>query len=709
MHRRIASLVSGSLRAKLTFFVVGSLAVVLTAFAAFVIQSQRQAQESILLEKGRILAVTGARTVSSILEEALASGALTHDQLFDTRYVAIPGTNPQKYHTAFDLFTDQRFQQIEDEFLQDGDVVFAVLVDRNGYLPTHNTTFSQQGGDPLLNRTKRMFDDPVGLAAAHNTQAFLQQVYTRDTGEVMWDLSAPILVRGEHWGAYRIGFSIQRVQARLADATWQTVLGVLVVMLVLGLLSIFVAGRIARTVEQVARTARHIAREDLPSFVRVARALADGDLTQNVAVTTERLRSVGRDEVGRMSADFNQVIDALQETGAAFAEMRGSLGALMGDVRTSSMGLAETCIELSATSGQAGLAAGQVAEGVDGMSKGLRQTRENARETADTVKQLNQAIDGIARGAADQARQVQGASATATQMATGVEQVAQSANAVATASQQTKAAAEHGAQAVQETVTSMAQIQQVVGDAAGRVQDLGKLGQKIGAVVETIDDIAEQTNLLALNAAIEAARAGEHGKGFAVVADEVRKLAERSSRETKQIAELIQQVQDGTQGAVQAMEAGAQEIDQGTARADQAGTALKEILQAVDNTVTQVSSIAEAAEEMARGARDVVDAMQSISAVVEENSAATQEMTAQANQVGAAVDGIAALSETQTSTVEAMSSGARALSEQVGETGRELRSLAETAEHVKSLVVRFRVDERDDAGDEVVVPLRRAA
>jgi hypothetical protein len=142
----------------------------------------------------------------------LSSGRLSVPQLFDTFYVPIPDTSPQKFHTQYDRLTDGILQPILDKYLaRDSHFVFVVAVDCNGYLPTHDTKYSQPlTGNPdhdlLWNRTKRIFDDRTGLAAARNTKPFLLQHYSRDTGEMMHDMSVPIFIDGRHWGAVRIGY-----------------------------------------------------------------------------------------------------------------------------------------------------------------------------------------------------------------------------------------------------------------------------------------------------------------------------------------------------------------------------------------------------------------------------------------------------------------------------------------------------------------------
>ncbi|MCU0849106.1 MAG: HAMP domain-containing protein [Spirochaetes bacterium] len=173
-----------------------------------------------LLEKCRIEAHIGAAVMTELMELMIQRNLLTENDIFDTNYVPIPGTRPTKYHTRYDLIFDQFIQKIEDEFLLDPDVVFSILIDKNGYVPTHNTRFSQSetknyARDINFSRSKRNFADSPAIKTAllYRGEGTVKLYYVRDTGEMMWNIGAPVKVKGKHWGAFLIGVSLQRIEA----------------------------------------------------------------------------------------------------------------------------------------------------------------------------------------------------------------------------------------------------------------------------------------------------------------------------------------------------------------------------------------------------------------------------------------------------------------------------------------------------------------
>ncbi|UOD34659.1 HAMP domain-containing protein [Deferribacteraceae bacterium V6Fe1] len=231
------------LSTKLAFKLAIVLLVIIGVGSYYLIATESQRLKQQLLERGRLASIVGAKTVGKILDEAIDNGVLTLNDIFDTDYQKIGDFNPPKYHTKYDFYTDKAILEIEDSFLTDENVVFAVAVDINGYLPTHNTKYQKaltgSAEDLEGNRTKRIFDDKVGLLAAQNKNYGFLQTYYRDTGEVMWDISSPIYVKGKHWGGFRIGFSLEKTNMQIKNLKY-TIFGIFLLIVLVSISFVYV-------------------------------------------------------------------------------------------------------------------------------------------------------------------------------------------------------------------------------------------------------------------------------------------------------------------------------------------------------------------------------------------------------------------------------------------------------------------------------------
>ncbi len=261
------------------------------------------------------------------------------------------------------------------------------------------------------------------------------------------------------------------------------------------------------------------------------------------------------------------------------------------------------------------------------------QVAQHSYKVAKEAGSLHSTAEHMANGTERVAMQAGTVANASSQMAATSAEIAQNCGAMAEVANQASNSATSGVGVVQETVEGMSRIAMRVRTAAQTVESLGARSDQIGAIIGTIEDIADQTNLLALNAAIEAARAGEQGRGFAVVADEVRALAERTTKATREIGEMIKAIQLETKGAVSAMEEGVHEVEQGTTGAAKSGEALQQILDQVQNVTMQVSQIATAAEEQTATTSEITNNIQQITEVVQETAKGAQESASAASQL----------------------------------------------------------------------------
>ncbi|MCE5192154.1 MAG: HAMP domain-containing methyl-accepting chemotaxis protein [Actinomycetia bacterium] len=359
----------------------------------------------------------------------------------------------------------------------------------------------------------------------------------------------------------------------------------------------------------------------------------------------------------------HRVLDPLRDLGEVMIQAgNGDLTVHSDIVRHDEIGiLAEECNGLIAS--LSGIA-GNVRRSAESVTNAATQLSASSQEINSSSTEISSSVQQIAHGAELQSRKVEETSSAIESMTKTVGEVARRADEASKTSEEAAKAAVLGEAATGEAIRKIAEVRQAIETLATSVEVLGQRSEEIGDIVDVITSIADQTNLLSLNAAIEAARAGESGRGFSVVAEEVRKLAEGSGKAAQQIGDLIKEVQAETGKALKYMQVGTSEVVTGSEVVGRTGEALRQITEAVTRTATLAEEIAAAMSGQAQRTVDVDRAMHDIAAVVEENAASAEETAAAAEQ--------------QTACMEEISSSAQ--------------ELAEMARHLEDSVHMFQVD-----------------
>jgi methyl-accepting chemotaxis protein len=466
---------------------------------------------------------------------------------------------------------------------------------------------------------------------------------------------------------------------------------VLAVLLAIGL-GWFIARSVAKPLAEVHRAASSVANACLADLAEGLTALSRGDLTVAAQVSTTPPTYTSKDEIGETAEVVRTIIDRAQTGIRAYETARAELTGLIGQVTQSSEQVTSGAGQLAQATQQVGEASAQIARSIEEVARG---TGEQTRETASAIEQmttLNVAVEQVAEGAEAQRQALGEANEAITVLQQALADTTRSADAVSNAAGRAAGTAKDGGAAVAQTISSIESVRVAVTKSADYVATLGARSQEIGTIVDAIDDIASQTNLLALNAAIEAARAGEHGKGFTVVAAEVRKLAERSSSETKEITQRIAAIQQQVADVVKAMAVGSSEVEKSAVLGQQASVALASILGVVEETHAQATAITEAVITMTSGVAAVQEATTHVTTVAAETAEAAGKMRQGAQRVQSSMESISAVGEQTAAGAEEVSASTEEQSASAEQMSAGAQELAALATGLKDLVEHFTLD-----------------
>lgn len=369
----------------------------------------------------------------------------------------------------------------------------------------------------------------------------------------------------------------------------------------------------------------------LQDAVRFAAGVAEGDLTGQA-------KAGSRDELGQLTDTLNRMSRDLRGAVGGVNTAAVQTAAAAEQISATSQRMAATVDEQVAATEETSTSMEEIAAQITRVASSAESLAASVEQTSSSIAQMGQSIEHTAGSADTLGTAVEETSATIEEMAASIQQVGRHVDETRRIALDAKSAASTGGDTVDQTVAGMRRIHDEVNRLTERMRVLTAQGESVGQISETIEDIADQTNLLALNAAIEAARAGEQGRGFAVVADEVRKLAERTSKATQEISAMIQSVQSETTKAVDGMRSGAQQVENGVLLVQDAQSSLQEINQQMEHTTHMVRDISHSSDEQQQAMTIMAQSVERIAAMTEQNMAVVTQTTSTVNYLNEVVD-----------------------------------------------------------------------